>query len=193
MQRAPARLVARYRIALQREDEGFLASVVEMPSVRTRAARADEAVNVVRATAAVVVAPLYAEGRAPTPLCESEGPLGAWAQGIELVDAEVATAVDGVVEKPSPEMLRSIAEGTADDYRMIIEENEDGFVGVAAEMPEVVVRGRTAAETVLNLRRGMAEAVYKLLEGNRMPPEALRDVEARRGVRPQPRVVAKAA
>jgi predicted RNase H-like HicB family nuclease len=193
MQHAPARLVARYRIVLQRDGQEFLASVAELPAVRTRAAQPDDAVNVLRATASVVVAPLYTKGSAPTPLRMSQGTLGAWTQDLKLIDAVAKGATAGV-EKPSPAALRSIAEATVDDYRMVLEEDEDGgFVGAGAEMPEVVVDGATPADTVQKLRGALVEAVFALLDANRMPPEALRGVEARRGVRPQPRRVAQAA
>jgi predicted RNase H-like HicB family nuclease len=195
MRHAPARLVARYRIILQRDGEGFAASIAELPTVRTCAAGVDEAVNVARATAAVVVAPMYTQGRAPAPLCDSQGPLGAWAQDLELIDADTESAGSEDLEKPARKTLRSIAEATADEYRIILEEPKPGasWTGVCAELPEVVVQGRTPEAVVKKLRRGMVGGICKLLDANRMPPEAMRDVEARRGVRPQPRVVAKAA
>jgi predicted RNase H-like HicB family nuclease len=191
MQHAAAQLVARYRIILQCEEQEFVATIAEVPSVRARAARASDAIQIARAAATATIAPLLDEGTAPTPLRDSEGPLGAWMQELET-PVESAAAPAGM-EKPSPEALRSIADWMAGRYRMLLEENDVyGFAATCREFPESIAHGTDACSTVQSLQRQLSEMVYDLLDSNRVPPEPLRDVEARQALQPRPQATTPA-
>ena len=105
---------------------------------------------------------------------------------------EPAHAPEGI-EKPTAEALRSIAEWTAGRYRMLLEENDVyGFAATCREFPESIAHGTDACSTVESLQRQLAEMVYELLDSNRVPPEPLRDLEARQALQPRPQATTPA-
>jgi predicted RNase H-like HicB family nuclease len=186
------RLANLYRLVIEREDQTFAIAVAELPDVRTRAARVDAAVEAVRASTVVALRPLIDDGIAPTPVREMEGAIGAWVSEIELLPGGEPAAAD--VEKPSPAALRAISQWTAERYRIVLEQAADGaFVAAGVELPEIIAQGATPGAAVDEATRRLAEAAYALLDAGRVPPEPLRDVEARRVVAPKPRAWARVA
>jgi predicted RNase H-like HicB family nuclease len=179
--RHPSLLVIRYRIVLDRaEDQTFVARCVELAGPSARALNVDAAVAALRETLAVEVAALSARGEAPTPLRESEGRLAAWMRDLELVPEPRPKALV-TVEKPLPSTMHAIAQWTIDRYRIVLEEDEvEGFVATSPEMPDLAGYGLTASSAAADLRGRLEERAFQILNDNRVPPEAMQEIEARR-------------
>jgi predicted RNase H-like HicB family nuclease len=175
-----SRWVSQYRIVLDRAEDGtFVARCPEMPGCCARALNVDAVVNLLRESMEAEVQALLAEGNAPAPLRESEGRLGAWMRDLELV-GERPTIATTNIEKPLPSALHAIAQWTIDRYRIVLEEDEtEGFVATSTEMPDVLGYGLTATSAAADLRARLEDRAFKMLSGNRIPPEPVRDVEAR--------------
>jgi hypothetical protein len=188
-------IAKRYRIALERaEDQTLVARCVELPGPLARGLNVDAVVGLLRGVLAGEVAALLITGSAPTPRRDSEGTLGAWLGELELIESkDDVSAAEVSVEQPVPSALRAIAQWTVERYRILLEGSEDGFVAMSLELPELVGHGETAGRAVTDVRRRLADRVFELLRGNRVPPEPLQDVEARRIVRRAETYRAKAA
>jgi predicted RNase H-like HicB family nuclease len=123
---------------------------------------------------------LLTTGDAPTPLRDSEGPMGAWMTDLELISELVMATPANRVERPNPSALHAIAKWTIDRYRIILEGDEDqGFVATSPEMPELLGVAPTASRAASELRWRLEDRVFAILSANRLPPEPLQDVEAR--------------
>jgi len=175
-------LACRYRIVLDRaEDQTFVATCAELPGVApARALNVDAAIESLRKSVAAELVGLMAAGDAPTPLREAEGRMGAWMTDLELVSMVLPTGPILAVEKPLPSAMHAIAQWTIDRYRIVLEEDgADGFAATSPEMPEVLGHGNTGARAAADLRWRLEDRAFTMLNSNRVPPEALQDVEAR--------------
>jgi predicted RNase H-like HicB family nuclease len=176
-------LAGRYRISLDRAaDQTFVGRCVELPGATARGLHVDAVVKAVRAAAAAELMALPSKGlRAPMPLRDIEGRLGAWMTDLELI-SEMTMAAPAGVDKPLPSALHAIAQWTIDRYRIVLEGDEhEGYVATSPELPEAVGQGQTAMRAAVDLRWQLEERAFAILSANRMPPEALQDIEARRG------------
>lgn len=176
------KIASQYRITLDRAaDQTLVARCVEVPGPITRGLNVDAVVAGLRGLVASELVALSGSGRrVPQPLRETEGRMGAWMTDLELI-AELAMAPPSRVERPTPSALHAIAQWTIDRYRIVLEGNEaDGYVATSPELPEAVGQGRTAMQAAADLRWRLEERAFSILNANRMPPEPLQDVEARR-------------
>jgi predicted RNase H-like HicB family nuclease len=173
-------LASRYRIVLDRaEDQTFIATCQELPGPSARSLSVDAVVSMLRRSLVARVRALTATGDAPTPLRDSEGPIGAWMTDLELI-SELVMATPAGVERPNPSALHAIAKWTIDRYRIILEGDEDqGFVAASPEMPELLGVAPTASRAASELRWRLEDRAFAILSANRLPPEPLQDVEAR--------------
>jgi predicted RNase H-like HicB family nuclease len=177
------KLAGRYRISLDRAaDQTFVARCVELPGATARGLSVDDLVKSVRAVVGAELMALPSKGRrAPMPLRDIEGRLGAWMTDLELISEMTMAAPCGVV-KPLPSALHAIAQWTIDRYRIVLEGDEiEGYVATSPELPEAVGQGQTAMRAAVDLRWQLEERAFAILNANRVPPEPLQDVEARRG------------
>ena len=176
------KIASQYRITLDRAaDQTFVARCVEVPGPVTRGLHVDAVVAGLRGlVASEIVALSSSRRRVPAPLRETEGRMGAWMTDLELI-SELTMAAPSRVEKPTPSALHAIAQWTIDRYRMVLEGDEaEGYVATSPELPEAVGQGRTAMQAAVDLRWRLEERAFSILNANRMPPEPLQDVEARR-------------
>ena len=184
MQRADV-LAARYRVILDRADDHlFVATCAELPELCGRGFNVEAAMDGLRGALVANLPRLAAAGEAPTPIRDFEGPLGAWAADLQIIDVPApAVGAAAGLQKPVPSALRAIAQWTVERYRMVLEAGDDadatGWVANCFEMPAWFGRGATPGAAVADLRDQLAEEVFALLDGGAMPPEPLRDVEAR--------------
>jgi predicted RNase H-like HicB family nuclease len=178
--RNAVQLASRYRVVLDRaEDQTFIATCQELPGPSARSLSVDAVVSMLRRSLVARVRALAATGDAPTPLRDSEGPIGAWMTDLELI-SELVMATPTGVERPNPSAMHAIAKWTIDRYRIILEGDEDqGFVAASAEMPELLGAAPTASRAASELRWRLEDRAFAILSANRLPPEPLQDVEAR--------------
>jgi predicted RNase H-like HicB family nuclease len=176
------KIASQYRITLDRAaDQTFVARCVEVPGPVTRGLHIEAVVAGLRGLVASEIVALSNSGRrVPKPLRETEGRMGAWMTDLELI-SELTMVARSRVEKPTPSALHAIAQWTIDRYRIVLEGDEaDGYVAASPELPEAVGQGRTAMQAAVDLRWRLEERAFSILNANRMPPEPLQDVEARR-------------
>ena len=176
------KIASQYRITLDRAvDQTFVARCVELPGPVTRGLNVDAVVADMRGLLASEIVALSNSGqRVPTPLRQTEGRMGAWMTDLELI-SELTMAVPSRVQKPLPSVLHAIAQWTIDRYRIVLEGDEaGGYVATSPELPEVVGQGKTAMQAAVDLRWRLEERAFSILNANRMPPEPLQDVDARR-------------
>jgi predicted RNase H-like HicB family nuclease len=193
-------LASRYRIVLDRaEDQTFVATCQELPGPSARSLSVDAVVSMLRRALVARVRALLATGDSPTPLRDSEGPIGAWMTDLELISELVMATPADRVERPNPSALHAIAKWTIDRYRIILEgDEEQGFVAASPEMPEIFGVAPTASRAASELRWRLEDRAFAILSANRLPPEPLQDVEAQQSQQskwqtPAPSAIALAA
>jgi predicted RNase H-like HicB family nuclease len=175
-----AEYAARFRIVIDRlDDQTFFARCPEVPSARSRGMSIDSAVESLRAILEREILALWAKGRNPRPLHDTEGRLGAWTEELELDDNAPEAAAKPGLQKPTPAAIHAMAQWTIDRYRIVLEQDEFGFIAVSPELPGLIGQGQTAKEAAAELRGHMEQRAFELLEANLMPPEPLKDVESR--------------
>ncbi len=99
-----------------------------------------------------------------------------------MISELTTTAAPCGVVKPLPSALHAIAQWTIDRYRIVLEGDEsEGYLATSPELPEAVGQGQTAMRAAVDLRWQLEERAFAILNANRMPPEALQDLELRQG------------
>lgn len=82
-----------------------------------------------------------------------------------------ANRTKAALRRPFDSRLVLRARDIVDDYRVILERDDDlGYVGCSIEMPNVYADGRTADECVASVREALIGAVAFMLEDGRQPP-----------------------
>ncbi len=171
-------LASRYRIVLDRaEDQTFIATCQELPGPTARSLSVDAVVSMLRRALVARVRALLATGDAPAARRDSEGPIGAWMTDLELISELVMATPAERVERPNPSALHAIAKWTIDRYRIILEGHDDqGFVAVSPEMPELLGVAPTASRAASELRWRLEDRAFAILSANRRngrpPPPA---------------------
>src|SRR3954451_11236194 len=112
-----AEYAARFRIVIDRlDDQTFFARCPEIPGARSRGMSIDSAVDSLRAILEREILALWAKGRNPRPLHDTEGRLGAWTEELELDDNAPEAASKPGLQKPTPAAIHAMAQWTIDRY-----------------------------------------------------------------------------
>ncbi len=78
------------------------------------------------------------------------------------------------IDRPfAPEVWRE-AQKIANQYQIVLEQQEDGWYGRGLELPRVMADGPTASQCVKNVREALCGAVALMLEQGQRPPAPAR-------------------
>ena len=103
---------------------------------------------------------------------------------VELLDA-MQIAEDMVVSgsrkdpadpaRPVAGRIATVARSIADEYQIILTNEDDEWYGHGLEMPKVMADGKTVAQCVKNTREAMTAAVAYMIESGQVPPSPAKE------------------